>query len=62
VRVLAEEQNVRDGTGFAGFDELTLQRAGAGVGQKTCVHLPANFSQVVHEPLKTRSPRAAVSF
>jgi hypothetical protein len=49
VRMLAEEQDVRDDSGFAGFDELTLQRAGWSVGQKACVYLPADFFWVIHE-------------
>jgi hypothetical protein len=49
VRMLAEEQDIRNGAGFAGFDELMLKRAGGDVGQKACVYLPANFSWVVHE-------------
>jgi hypothetical protein len=53
VRMLAEEQDVWDDAGFAGFDELMLERAGWGVGQEACVHLPADFFWVVHEPLKT---------
>src|SRR5271163_2406996 len=52
VRVLAEEQDVWDVAGFAGFDELILERAGLGVGQEACVHLPADFFWVDHEPLK----------
>src|SRR5271170_3047133 len=54
VRVLAEEQDVWDVAGFAGCDELMLERAGLGVGQEASVHLPADFFWVVHEPLKTR--------
>jgi hypothetical protein len=54
VGMLAEEQDVGDRAGFAGCDELTLQRASLGVGQESCVHLPANFFWVVHEPLKPR--------
>ena len=34
MRVLAEEQDVWDRAGFAGFDELILERAGFGVGQE----------------------------
>src|SRR5271163_960354 len=49
VRVLAEEQDVWDGAGFAGFDELILERAGCGVGQEACVHLPASFFWLLHE-------------
>jgi hypothetical protein len=52
VRMLAEEQEVWDRAGFAGFDELMLERAGWGVGQEACVHLPADFFWVVHGPLK----------
>jgi hypothetical protein len=49
VRMLAEEQDVWDGAGFAGFDELMLERAGWGVGQEACVYLPADFLWVLHE-------------
>jgi hypothetical protein len=49
VRMLAEEQDVWNGAGFAGFDELMLERAGGGVGQEACVYLPADFFWVVHE-------------
>jgi hypothetical protein len=52
VRMLAEQQDVGNGAGFAGFDELILKRAGWSVGQEACVHLPADFFWMVHEPLK----------
>jgi hypothetical protein len=49
VRMFAEEQHVWDRAGFAGFDELTLECAGLGVGQEARVYLPADFFWVVHE-------------
>jgi hypothetical protein len=49
VRMFAEEQDVWNGAGFVGFDELMLQRAGWGVGQDARVYLPADFFWVVHE-------------
>jgi hypothetical protein len=49
VWVLAEEQDVWDGAGFAGFDELVLQCARRGVGQEACVYLPADFFWLLHE-------------
>jgi hypothetical protein len=49
VRMLAEEQDVWNGAGFAGFDELMLERAGWGVGQEACVYLPADFLWALHE-------------
>src|SRR5271156_4688242 len=53
VRVLAEQQDVRDRAGFAGLDELVLRRPRWGVGQEACVYGPTDFFGVVHEPLKT---------
>jgi hypothetical protein len=47
--MLAEEQDVGNSAGFAGFDELMLERAGLGVGQEARVYLPADFFWVVHE-------------
>jgi hypothetical protein len=47
--MLAEEQDVWDGAGFAGFDELMLQCARGRVRQEPCVYLPADFFWVVHE-------------
>jgi hypothetical protein len=49
VRMLAEEQDVGNGSGFAGFDELMLECARGSVGQQACVHLPADFLWVLHE-------------
>jgi hypothetical protein len=49
VGMFTEEQDVWDGAGFAGFDELMLERAGWCVGQEACVYLPADFFWVVHE-------------
>jgi hypothetical protein len=54
VRVLAEKQDVWDGAGFAGFDELMLERARGRVRQEPCIYLPADFFWVVHEPLNVR--------
>jgi len=47
--MLAEQQDIWNRAGFAGFDELLLQRAGWCVGQKARVYLPADFFWVVHE-------------
>ena len=49
VRMLAEEQDVGDGAGFAGFYELILKRAGWGVRQEARVYLPADFLWMLHE-------------
>jgi hypothetical protein len=49
VRMLAEEQDVWDDAGFAGFDKLMLKRAGWGVRQEACVYVPANFFRLLHE-------------
>ena len=49
VRMLAEEQDVWDDAGFAGFNELILKRAGWGVRQEASVYLPANFFWLLHE-------------
>jgi len=54
VRVLAEKQDVWDGAGLAGFDELMLERARGRVRQEPCIYLPADFFWVVHEPLNVR--------
>ena len=51
VRVLAEEQDVGNGAGLAGFDELLLERACWGVGQHACVYLPADFFWLLHETI-----------
>ena len=51
VGMLAEQQHVWNGAGFAGFDELMLQFARGAVGEQACVHLPADFFWVLHEPL-----------
>ena len=49
VRVLAEQQDVRDRAGFASFNEFLLERARGGVGQEACVYVPTDFFWVVHE-------------
>jgi|SRR5580658_1871864 hypothetical protein len=49
VRMLAEEQDVWDCAGFAGFDELMLELAGEGVGQEVCVYVPTDFFWLLHE-------------
>jgi hypothetical protein len=59
VRMLAEEQDVGDGAGFAGFYELILKRAGWGVRQEARVYLPAYFFWMLHETVAVSGGIAA---